>query len=342
MENVHGGDIYQYENVTDFSANINPLGLPRGVKMALMDSIDKTVHYPDIHCRKLRKKLALEYGVKEEYILFGNGAADIIFTVTTALKPRKSLILAPTFVEYKQALLAVGSKVVSYELKKEYGFQVREDFLNYISADLDMLFLCNPNNPTGEVIPKPFLMRIIEKCHRNNVLLVIDECFNSFLDDGEMQSAIKEVAQYGNLIIVNAFTKLYAMPGVRLGFGIVSNKRIHEFITRCSQPWNVSILAQEAGLAALEERGYVQKSKELIAKERSYLIEEIEKAGCQVYGSRANYIFFKAKAGLFEHCLKRQILIRDCSNYEGLEEGYYRVAVRTHEENVRLIEALQR
>lgn len=342
MINVHGGDIYKHKNVIDFSANINPLGLPRGVKIALMDSIDLAVHYPDVFCNELREKIALKYGIKKEYIICGNGAADVIFAITTALKPRKSLILSPTFAEYEQALRAVDCKIYCYKLKEEYGFRVRENFLDTITKDMDMVFLCNPNNPTGEVIQKPFLMRIIEKCKQNNTILVIDECFNSFLNNGEELSVIDEVNNYDNLIVLNAFTKLYAMPGIRLGFGVIGNERIHEYINKVTQPWNVSILAQKAGVAALEEEEYVAKSKELIETEKNYLIQNINQCGFQVFGSKANYIFFKGEKGLFDKCLKQGVLIRDCSNYRGLEEGYYRIAVRTHAENIKLIEALQK
>ncbi|OYO96012.1 threonine-phosphate decarboxylase, partial [Lachnotalea glycerini] len=148
MINEHGGDIYKHKNVIDFSANINPLGLPRGVKIALMDCIDKTVHYPDINCEALREKLAFKYSIKKDYLICGNGAADLIFAISVALKPRKALILAPTFVEYEQSLRAGGSKIFYYNLKEDQHFQLNKNFLNCITSDYDMIFLCNPNNPT--------------------------------------------------------------------------------------------------------------------------------------------------------------------------------------------------
>lgn len=341
MANIHGGDIYKNKDMLDFSANINPLGLPRGVKIAITDSIDKAVHYPDINCEKLRVKLAQKLNLNKDYLIFGNGAADVIFAVTIALKPRKSLVLAPTFAEYEQALKAIGSNIICYNLKEKNGFVVQEDLLKHLSPDIDMVFLCNPNNPTGELIEKPLLMKIINKCKENNIIIVIDECFNSFLENSELHSVIKEVAQYDNLIVIDAFTKIYAMPGLRLGFGVISNPTIHEFIERSTQPWNVSVLAQEAGYAALEETEYINKTKELISKERDYLIGELKRLGYKVYGSKANYIFFKGAKGLYQKCLDKKIIIRDCSNYRGLKEGYYRIAVRTHEENEQLIEAMQ-
>lgn len=341
MTNIHGGDVYKNRNMIDFSANINPLGLPRGVKIAIADGIDKAVHYPDINCDELREKIAQKYNVNKEYLIFGNGAADIIFAVTIALKPRKSLILAPTFAEYEQALKAIDSQIVCYNLKEKNGFLVGEKLLDYLTLDIDMVFLCNPNNPTGEVIPKALLIKMIKKCKENNIIIVIDECFTHFLEERETVSVMKEVDHFDNLIVIDAFTKIYAMPGIRLGFGAINNPLIHEFIERSTQPWNVSVLAQEAGIAAIDEIEYINKTNELITKERDYLIHEIKQLGYKVYGSKANYIFFRGLKGLYETCLQHKIIIRDCSNYRGLEEGFYRIAVRTHEENTKLIEVLQ-
>ncbi|WP_243140819.1 threonine-phosphate decarboxylase CobD [Candidatus Galacturonibacter soehngenii] len=342
MINVHGGDIYKHKDVIDFSANINPLGLPRGVKIALMDSIDLAVHYPDVRCEELCKSLAKYYGIKKNYILCSNGAADIIFAITAALKPKKALILAPGFAEYEQALHAIDAKIFCYRLKEEQGFILKEDFLNAVTKEIDMVFLCNPNNPTGEVIPKELMMRIIETCKKNKTILVIDECFISFLENGAEVSVIKEVERYDNLIVINAFTKLYAMPGIRLGFAAIGNIKMIELINKVRQPWSVSVLAQKAGVAALEQKEYVAKTKELIRDERSYLMHELLECGFQIYGSKANYIFFKGQKGLFDLCIKEGILIRDCSNYRGLEEGFYRVAIKGHEENKKLIEVLKR
>lgn len=341
MTNIHGGEIYKNKNMLDFSANINPLGLPRGVKIAITDSIDKAVHYPDINCEELRVKLAQKLNLNKDFLLFGNGAADIIFSITIALKPKKSLIIAPTFAEYEQALRAIGSNIVFYNLKEKNGFVVKEDLLKQLSSDIDMVFLCNPNNPTGEVIEKTLLMKIINKCKKNNIIIIIDECFNSFLENSENYSVMNEVTHYDNLIVIDAFTKIYAMPGIRLGFGAISNSTIHELIEKSTQPWNVSVLAQEAGIAALEETEYIKRTNEIISKERDYLIAELKQLGYMVFGSKANYIFFKGEKGLYQKCLDNKILIRDCSNYHGLKEGYYRIAVRTHEENEQLIEAMQ-
>lgn len=341
MINVHGGDIYKHKDVIDFSANINPLGLPRGVKIALMDSIDLAVHYPDVRCEELCKSLAKYYGIKKNYILCSNGAADIIFAITAALKPKKALILAPGFAEYEQALHAIDAKIFCYRLKEEQGFILKEDFLNAVTKEIDMVFLCNPNNPTGEVIPKELMMRIIETCKKNKTILVIDECFISFLENGTKVSVINEVERYDNLIVINAFTKLYAMPGIRLGFAAIGNKNIIDMINKVTQPWSVSVLAQKAGIAALEQKEYVIKTMELIKNERRYLIHEMSECGFQIYGSKANYIFFKGQRGLFQLCLKEGFLIRDCSNYRGLEEGFYRVAIKGHEENKKLIEVLK-
>lgn len=364
MVNVHGGDIYNNIDVLDFSANINPLGLPRAVRIALSENIDKVVSYPDVQCKRLKEALSKKYNISEDFILCSNGAADLIYSLVFALRPRKALVLAPSFYEYEKSLKSSGCEVVYYYLEESNDFSVDEAILDRITPELDMIFICNPNNPTGDVIDRSLMLQIIDKCNESHILVLIDECFNEFLDNSKEITVADKVPEYDNLIVINAFTKLYAMPGLRLGFGFVSNLRIIEFVEGVTQPWNVSVLAQEAGIIALEQVNYVNRTKELIKQERAYLKEELSSLGFKVYGSNANFIFFKGERGIYEKCLENNILIRDCCNFEGLKEvceenerswrympsandiksfweGYYRVAVRTHEENLKLIEAVK-
>lgn len=340
MIKAHDIDFSRHKNLIDFSTNINPLGLPRGVKMAMIDSVDLTVHYPDTKCNILREKLAMHYGIKKDYIICKNGASDIIFSIAIALKPSKSFILAPTLPEYEKALRLIGSKIYCYQLKEELEFSVKEDILNFITKDIDMIFLCNPNIPTGEIIPKKLLMKIAKKCKENNIILVIDECYNCFLDNSKETSFIPEVEHFNNVIVINSFSHIYAMPGIRLGFATTSNLRIHEFIKKSTQPWSVSLLAQQAGIAALKEKDYIKRAKDLIKSERGSLIKEVSNLGYQVFGSKANFIFFKADKKLYEKCLNKGIIIGDCSNYKELEAGYYHIAIKTHEENIKLLKVL--
>lgn len=336
----HGGDIYQKEGLLDFSANINPAGIPVGIIQGAMAGIRLSNHYPDVHCKDLRKAIADKLKLPLEYILCGNGAADLIFSLVLALKPQKALLPVPSFHEYEQALKSVDCELTYFTMTKEQEFQLGEEFLEEIKEDIDIIFLCNPNNPTGHLINHELLLKISLKCEQLGIWLIVDECFLDFINASENLTLMKQCREAKHLFILKAFTKLYAMPGLRLGYGISSNAALLNRMREVSQPWNVSVPAQLAGIAALNEDKYVAESLDIIKKERNYLIAELQKPDYAIYGSRANYIFFQTVPGLYEYCLRKGILIRDCSNYQGLTEGYYRIAVKNHEENEQLIRVL--
>ncbi len=336
----HGGDIYQREALIDFSANINLMGIPEGVAEAACEGVRLSASYPDVECRELRKAIAQFAKVPMEQIICGNGAADIIYSLVLALKPRKALLPVPSFYEYEKALGVVDCELEYFLLKEEEGFLLQEDFLNAITEETDIIFLCNPGNPTGGLIGKNLMDQIIRKCEALSIWLLVDECFLDFVEGGRSYSVLENIGASKHLMLLKAFTKLYAMPGLRLGYGICSNREFLCRMKEVSQPWNVSIPAQLAGVAALKETGYVAASLELIKREKDYLEGELIKLGFQVYGSKANYIFFRGALELASFCLERGILIRDCSNYRGLAAGYYRIAVKKHEENLQLIKIL--
>ena len=339
--NKHGGDIYRNRNVTDFSSNCNPFGAPERVKKAIADSAEKIGNYPDTECTELRKAISEYEGVPSEYIICGNGAADLIFAIASGSRPSSALVTAPAFSEYSQALMASGCSIKKYFLKEENGFKINEDILEYITDNTDMMFLCNPNNPTGVVTENQLILKILKKCREKGTVLVLDECFTDFLEHPGKHTMKGFLEEYDNLIILKAFTKKYAVAGLRLGYAMTGSSSLCEKIKASMQPWGVSVPAQEAGIAALKENEYAKKSMEYLSKEKVFLKESISKAGFKVYGSEANYIFFKGPVTLYDYCLERGILIRDCSNYDGLEKGYYRVAVRLHNDNVKLIDLLK-
>lgn len=341
MKHMHGGNVYQYQNCVDFSANCNPLGTPKGVKEAVIQSLDHINDYPQVGCAPLREAIAAYEGVKPEEVICGNGAAELIFSLCRAKKPAKALIPAPTFAEYEQALASVGCTCRHEFLKEEALFLPGEEFLDALTKDLDMVFFCNPNNPTGILTSRSFLLRILQKCKELGIFLVVDECFLDFVKEPEAFTLRGFLEEYDNLFILKAFTKRYAMAGIRLGYGLTSKKELLEEMACVTQPWNVSSIAQTAGLAALKETEYVQKGRELVFAQAEYLKREMAALGFKVYPSCANYIFFRGREDLFEQCVSRGILIRDCSNYPGLSKGYYRVAVKRPEENEKLIAVLQ-
>lgn len=352
---IHGGDIYSAREqlgkrgdppaILDFSANINPLGLPEGVKRAIREAAGSFDVYPDPLCRELVSGLAFHEGVPREWILCGNGAADVIYRTVYAVKPKKAMVLAPTFAEYEEALSATGCRVVHYELKEEDGFQAGNELIEILDETLDMLFLCNPNNPTGQLMKKDFLLKVLRRCKALGILLFMDECFNEFLEDPQEYTTKEYLKAFDNLIILKAFTKIYAMAGLRLGHCISANAGLLKRVREAGQPWSVSAPAQVAGIRAMEEKAYLMKTKKLIREERAFLVPQLTELGITVIASNANYIFIKDDGAgskpLHEQLFEKGILIRNCDNYHGLCPSYYRICIRKHEENVKLVEAMK-
>lgn len=345
-ELTHGGDWAGFSLAhgclpLDFSANISPLGVPRGVQEALREAAGQADRYPDPLCRELRGALSEHEGVPAEWILCGGGAADLIFRAVLALGPGRALVTAPAFGEYEAALESVGCAVERYALRPEEDFRIREDLLEKITPETDLVFLCEPNNPTGVTTPRPLLLRILERCRETGTRLVVDECFGDFLDEPELHTLKGALADFPNLLILKAFTKLYGMAGVRLGYALCADTELLEQMRRAGQPWAVSSLAQAAGVAALKETDYVRQVRALIAAERPRLAEQMERLGLRVVPGEANYLLFRSETPLDASLGQRGILLRCCGNYAGLDGTWYRAAVRTRAENQRLIAALE-
>lgn len=335
IKEIHGGNIYKFDHkIYDFSANLNPLGMPEEVKQAIISNIDKYESYPDPFQRELTAAISRFHHVKENVICCGNGAADIIFRSTLALRPKKALIVSPTFSEYQEALMASAcNKINHYLLKEEKGFQIQEDIFDELDDSYDMLFICNPNNPTGIPIPKEMMLRLSMRCAETHTYLMIDECFSEFLDDEEQYSVMDSIESLSKVIILKAFTKIYAMAGLRLGYCICSDEKTAESIKGCLQPWSVSTPASKAGKAAMELTGFIEKTKAYVKENRDYLLRGLAELGYMTYKPKANYIFFRSEEDLIGPLEKFDIMIRSCANYLTLDEHYYRIAVRTREEN---------
>lgn len=339
---VHGGDIYSHQKpMIDFSANINPLGMPSMVKQAIIDNIDSYECYPDPLNRELIRAISEHDNVGEEHIVCGNGAADVIFRIALALKPKRALILAPTFAEYEQALAVVDSKVDYYILKEINGFEIQKDILDQINSVYDIVFICNPNNPTGLPIKASFMLEIAKRCKQQNVTLVIDECFTEFLDNEQDYSVMDKIETLDNVIILKAFTKIYAMAGIRLGYAVCGNIDVASEITHTLQPWSVSTIASKCGVAALKQGEFVEQTKEYIKNARTILIKGLEELGFTVYESKVNYVFFRTDIDIINPLVQKGILVRSCKNYNYLDDRYYRVAVKTIKDNEYLLSCLK-
>ncbi len=336
----HGGDIYRNQVRLDFSANVNPLGTPPEVREAVRKAAEFLAPYPDPYCGALRAKLAARLGVEENAILCGNGAAELIYSFALALAPRRALVPVPSFSEYAAALDAAGCRVLPFPLPRERGFQVGEEILSAISRDVDALILCNPNNPTGQCVAPGLLVRILERCRETGCFLLLDECFLSLADREAAFSLLPLLAPGDPVVILRAFTKLYGMAGLRLGYCVCRNPALLERMSRFQQPWNVSTPAQAAGLAALDCGDFVRETLALLSEERRFLEAGLRELGIPFLPSKVNFLLLQGDADWGARLLAQGILIRRCGNYPGLTARDYRVAVRTRPENRALLAAL--
>ena len=371
----HGGDWYSFleefgNEPLDFSANVSPLGLPESARAAAGRALYESARYPDPDCRALRKAIAQEYGVPAEWIFCGNGAADIIYRAAYAARPRRALLLAPCFEEYERALRSAGAEVDFYFPDAD-RFTIRDAsrFLELVHPDTDMIILGEPNNPTGLCTDREVLAQIADFCESRGVRLVLDECFMDFVEDSEGRSwihrwsSLSEEIHYRNVCGLRAFTKFYGMAGLRLGWCVIPDLDFLRNVQLAGPPWAVSCAAQAAGIAALKEHGYREELRALVARERPRLAEGLERLGFFVLPGEANFLAFYVPAGLYpgntdltkkraaDSMRKKQInldellrsygiMIRDLRSFRGLGSGWYRTAVRTKEENERLLNAL--
>lgn len=341
----HGGDWAGYQaryhkEPLDFSANVSPIGPPKGVREAICRAAGETARYPDPHCRQLLQSLAEYHGVDPSWLLCGNGASDLLDRLALALRPKRGLVTAPAFSEYAQVLRRVGCQVEEFPLKRGQDFSVTADLLKAITPDLDILFLCEPSNPAGRCTEKNLLLSIASKCDACGVLLVVDECFEDFLTD-RTHSLIPNLLDH-HLLILRAFTKFYGLAGVRLGYCLSRDRDLLAAMAAAGQPWPVSNLAQAAGIAALKERAYGETLRTLITTQRQFLFQGLTELGCQVVPGEANYLLFRSPdQNLGQNLAIRGILLRSCANYTGLDAHWFRTAVRGPEENTLLLQAVK-
>ena len=349
----HGGNIYNRQIRYDFSSNINPLGIPAFALKKLQEEAVCCERYPDPEYRELKAAIAWMEQVPQEWVICGNGASELIYALPRALAKRKgrpvrALIPQPSFSEYERAVDAAGGHAVSFALKKENGFRITEEILEKLTPDMDLLYLCNPANPIGSRLERELLSKILRQCREMGTVVMLDECFLPFCEDYETASGKRELKENPLLFVLNAFTKIYAMPGIRLGYGMCSNEALLFGLLEQIPEWSVSQAAQTAGTSIAGHRGrdlrwdYLKRTRELIRKEREEMARRLRELGMEVFAPAADYICFYSRIPLFEELEKAGILIRSCANYRGLTSGYYRAAVKKPEENRILIREIRR
>lgn len=352
----HGGNVWQasaqygrdVEKILDYSANISPLGTPESVKQAIRDSLDYLIHYPDPDSVLLRQELAHHLLVGMEKIIVGNGSVELIYLLAKMIKPKQALLLHPTFSEYEFAIQSEGGRIKVLQLQAAKDFQIEVEEVLAALHDVQMVFLCNPNNPTGCLTKRENILRILDAAAAKNIFLIVDEAFLDFVENGEEFSLLPYINQYDNLFILRSLTKFFALPGLRIGCGI-GNEKVLNSMTNLREPWTVNSLAQAAALQALRDQEYARKVKETIWTEKEFLYQELNKiAGIHAYQPSVNYVFLSIqKTGMTatqiqEAIAKEGILVRNCNSYPFLGENYLRVAVRTHPENEQLLLALKK
>ena len=337
-KNPHGGDVYGKNVPLDFSANINPFGMPESVKTALEEAVKNATIYPDPYCRKLRESIANYEGVKTENILCGNGAEELIFAFAHSLnKEKPALIIEPTFSEYAAALKAAGADCQSYILSEKTGYRLTEDIVKLDFFDYSALFLCSPNNPTG-FLAEP---AILEAIAASGIRILLDVSFLDFTRNPNVYDIAHLLQIFPNICVLRSMTKTYAMAGVRLGYVLCSDSDFLESMAQKTPCWNVSAFAQQAGVTALGEHRRLRESVLKIADIKEALIRRLNQLGITVFQGEANYLLLYADKPLYSELLSRGILVRDCSDFKGLRAGFIRIAVKTDEENERLLAALK-
>ncbi len=347
---VHGGNIYaaakQYgldvKKIIDFSSNVNPLGSSSIARRAARRALSIIERYPDPEMTDLRRAIAQYHGIKTEQVVCGNGSNGLIHLIPRVLRPRHVLIPIPTYSEYASAAQDTGCEVMPFPLKERDGFRVDPVEMSFVLKGVDMVFLCNPNNPTGQIVPKREMIEIMNYVLQQGTTLVIDE---AFMDFNESESMVKEAVQSSRIICLRAFTKFFGMPGLRVGYAISDEATIAE-LREFQEPWTVNIPAERAAITALNDWGYIKKTRRLIGKERDRMLSALRLLpGVETYPGSANFILFKLVSG-DAHMVRqklgyRGLLVRECSGFPGLDSRFIRIAIRTRRENNRLIKALR-
>lgn len=342
---VHGGILSKtlsYSGILDFSSNITPEGMPSQVKKTIKNNIEKIENYPDIHSSELLLSLEKFTKLSELNLMVGNGAIEIIYDFCNAFLSKNTpvLIPVPTFGEYESASKLHASKISFFQtmdLTKNLN-----SFISKIPKN-GCIFICNPNNPTGKLIPKKNLLQLIREAKEQNCLIFVDECFIELVPKSN-ESIISNVTKFDNLLVLRSLTKSFGLAGIRIGYA-ASSKYIISILKKIKIPWSVNSMAQLAGISALQNKRHISKSKYIIKKEYEFLKNKITMIdGFECLDSSTNFILIKTKQNstiLQKKLLEKKILIRDCKNFRGLDNHFIRIAVKSHKDNLKLVKTLE-
>lgn len=339
MAELYGKDP---KEIIDFSSNINPNVLPN-LEKYILKGLKECRNYPDINYTNLRENISKYIDINQNFIIPGNGATEVIYLLMKSLKKRLAII-NPTFSEYRRSAKLNNLDIIDLELDSENNFKFDIDIIKNNIEKFDSLFICNPNNPSGNVQD---LKELVYLLGQYNKMLIVDETFMEFVEDENEYSLVKYIESNKNIFIIKAVTKFFGMPGLRLGYGITSNTNIMDKIYEYKEPWTINSFADILSDFIFEDKEYIRKSKEYYIKERKYMLQELRNVkNIKVYDTDANFILIKIykktsrelKKDLFK---QGNLLVRDASNFVGLDESFIRVAIKSHEDNKILIENIK-
>ncbi len=349
---VHGGDIWmaaakyhlQPEQIVDFSASINPLGPSPMARAAIHEATALLNHYPEPQAASLRRALAGCLRIDEPCIVPGNGCMELMYLAVRVYEPRRIVCLAPSYSEYGMGSLeSIPRQMI--RLNPEDGFEVDIDEIDRRLIAGDMIFIGHPNNPTGRLLDEGQLQALAGLVEERDAFLVVDQAFLDFALP-EASTAVSLAANSQRVLVLGSLTKFFALPGLRLGYA-VAHPALARKMEKMLPPWRVNSLAIAAGVASLKDERFIQQTRSWLPLSRGQLADALQKiAGLNVFDSAANFILVNSCLSgrtadqIQEQLAPQGLLIRNCRDFEGLDEYYFRVAVRGMEENLRLAGAL--
>lgn len=353
----HGGKIEDWkkefglskrQDIIDFSSSINPLGAPKGISELLNGNFHLFSQYPQDYSQSLREKLAEYTGINKNNLLVTNGSIEAIYLVARLVSGKTTLVVEPAFSEYERAVKSNNGRHYSFKTRDTDNFRIDFNKLIKKIPVAGAVFVCNPNNPTGSVLRRGDLLCLLKKCRQRGTILIIDEAFVDFFHAPDKVSILKSCVTNDNIIVIGSLTKFFALAGLRIGY-IAGHKKIINRISGFCFPWALNYPAQLAGAYAVSRKAYIKASRCFISKEKDYLFNELSKINeLAVYYPAVNFILCRLNSGrlnaaaLFRKLAQKGIFIRDCSNFRGLNDKYFRVAVKLRKDNIRLIKELRR
>lgn len=356
QEHFHGSDLEKIEviygikreDIIGFSANVNPLGISKKLRTALADRVEAITEYPDREYTSLRRGIATYIDGDMDHILVGNGATELISLFIQMIQPKKALLVAPTYSEYEREISLQGGVCESYELKERDNFCLDTlDLANHLTDDLDLLVICNPNNPTSTAIPVSQMKEILNLCKEKNIYCMVDETYVEFVKNVAEITSCSLVNSHDNLIILRGTSKFFAAPGLRLGYAVCGNKELVTLVNKRKNPWTINTLAAIAGEIMFSDKDYIRETRDLIDNERDYIYNILSSCkNIKVYTPSANFVLVKIlKEGLtsdmiFDAAIKKGFMIRDCSSFEFLDNSFIRFCFMMPEANRKLLELL--